>query len=74
MAMTNQEQKELRSYCSFLMKENGFSFSQNDPIIPALYIIHKEMQWNIDNNKAMAAQIENFFENKSESISFQLSR
>ena len=56
--MTNQEQKELRSYCSFLMKEYGFAFSTNDPVIPALYIIHKEMQLNNENNKAIASQVE----------------
>jgi hypothetical protein len=54
MAMTDQEQKELRFYCAFLLKEYGFQFSPNDPVIPALYIIHKEMQLNNQNNKVIA--------------------
>lgn len=54
MAMTDQEQKDLRSYCALLLKEYGFHFSPNDPVIPALYIIHKEMQLNNQNNNAIA--------------------
>lgn len=57
MAMTSQEQKELRSYCAFLLKEYGFQFSPSDPVIPALYIIHKEVQLNNQNNKALATQV-----------------
>lgn len=57
MAMTDQEQKQLRFYCAFLLKEYGFQFSANDPVIPALYIIHKEMQLNNQNNKAIASLV-----------------
>ena len=57
MAMTDQEQKELRFYCALLLKEYGFQFSPNDPVIPALYIIHKEMQRNSESNKALASQV-----------------
>lgn len=57
MAMTDQEQKELRAYCASLLKEYGFQFSPNDPVIPALYIIHKEMELNNQNNKALASQV-----------------
>jgi len=56
--MTDQEQKELRNYCAFLLKEYGFQFSPNDPVIPALYVIHKEMQLNNQKNKAIATQIQ----------------
>jgi hypothetical protein len=55
--MTDQEQKELRFYCAFLLKEYGFQFSPTDPVIPALYIIHKEMQLNSQSNKALALQV-----------------
>ncbi|MEQ1584935.1 MAG: hypothetical protein ABL895_03590 [Cyclobacteriaceae bacterium] len=58
MAMTSQEQIELRSYCAFLLKEYGFQFSPSDPVIPALYIIHREMQLNIQNNCALAEQVQ----------------
>jgi hypothetical protein len=57
MSMTDQEQKDLRKYCAFLLKEYGFHFSPNDPVIPALYIIHKEMQVNNKNNIALASQV-----------------
>lgn len=55
--MTDQEQKELRFYCAFLLKEYGFQFSPTDPVIPALYIIYKEMQLNSQSNKALASQV-----------------
>lgn len=57
MAMTDQEHKALRAYCAFLLKEYGFQLSPTDPIIPALYIIHKEMQLNNQNNKALASSV-----------------
>jgi len=57
MAMTDQEQSELRNYCAFLLKEYGFQFSPSDPVIPALFIIHKEMQLNNQNSNAIASQI-----------------
>ncbi|NOT74944.1 MAG: hypothetical protein HOP08_08440 [Cyclobacteriaceae bacterium] len=57
MAMTDQEQKEVRSYCAFILEKYGFDISPSDPIIPALYIIHKEMQLNNQNNKAIGELI-----------------
>lgn len=42
--MTDNEQKALRAYCAFLLKEYGFQFSTHDPIIPALFTIHKEVE------------------------------
>lgn len=57
MAMTDRELKDLRSYCAFLLKEYGFQLSPSDPVIPALYIIHMEMQLNNENNKALASQV-----------------
>lgn len=57
MAMTDQEQKDLRFYCAFILKEYGFHFPPNDPVIPALYIMHKEMQLNNKNNNAIASLI-----------------
>lgn len=52
--MTDQEHKALRNYCAFILKEYGFQFSPTDPVIPALFIIHREMQLNNQNNKAIA--------------------
>jgi hypothetical protein len=34
--MTDQEQKALRSYCAFLLKEYGFYFAPDNPFMPAL--------------------------------------
>ena len=58
MAMTDQEEKDLRSYCAFLLKEYGFQFSPDNPEIPVLYIIHKEMQLNNHNNRAIASLVQ----------------
>ena len=55
--MTDQEQKDLRSYCAFILNQYGFQYSPSDPAIPLLYIIHKEMQLNNQNNKAIASLV-----------------
>jgi hypothetical protein len=57
MTMTDHEQRELRSYCSFLLREYGFHIPPTDPVIPALYIIHKETQLNDQNNRALAGLV-----------------
>ena len=57
MAMTEKEQRSIRSYCAFLLTEHGIHFSPDDPVIPALYIIHKEMQLNSTTNKAIASEV-----------------
>jgi hypothetical protein len=57
MAMTDKEQRELRSYCAFILKEYGFNIPLTDPVIPALYLIHKEMQSNTESNKTIAAEV-----------------
>ena len=56
--MTNQEQNNLRGYCAFLLVEYGIQLSVNDPVLPALYIIHKEMQLNNQKNQAIASVIQ----------------
>ena len=55
--MTDQEQKDLRSYCAFILEEYGFDIPPNDPVIPALYIIHKEMQLNSRSNSEIASLV-----------------
>ena len=55
--MTTQEHKDLRSYCAFLLKEHGFHFSPDDPVIPALYIIYMHMKANQESNEALASQV-----------------
>jgi hypothetical protein len=57
-AMTDNERRQLREYCGLLMREYGFEFLPTEPIMPPLYIIHKEMQRAIDANQAIATKIE----------------
>src|SRR5687768_13680177 len=57
MAMTEKEQRSIRAYCAFLLDEHGIHFSPDDPVIPALYVIHKEMQLNNTTNKAVGAEL-----------------
>lgn len=56
--MTDREQKDLRSYCAYLLKEEGFHFSPTDPVIPSLYIIHKENQRSIKAIEAAMMEVE----------------
>jgi hypothetical protein len=58
MEMTDQERRDLRSYCAFLHKEYGFHFSTDNPAIPMLYVIHKELQRGIESNKNLICQVE----------------
>lgn len=55
--MTDQEQKDLRSYCAYLLKEYGFDIPATDPIMPALYIIYKEMRSAIKSNSELASLV-----------------
>src|SRR5688500_603092 len=57
MAMTEKEQRSIRAYCAFLLDEYGVQFSPDDAVIPALYVIHKEMQLNNTSNKAIASEV-----------------
>jgi hypothetical protein len=56
--MTDREQKDLRSYCAYLLDEHGFHFSPTDPVIPALYIMYKENQANIKAYQTVITEIE----------------
>jgi hypothetical protein len=58
MEMTDQERRDLRSYCAFLHKEYGFHFSTDNPAIPTLYVIHKELQRSIETNNKMTVKVE----------------
>jgi hypothetical protein len=55
--MTENEQKKLRAYCAFLLKEYGFQFSTHDPVIPALYTIHKEVEVLRQSNHELASLV-----------------
>jgi hypothetical protein len=59
MAITEKEQRSIRAYCAFLLTEHGIHISPDDPVIPALYVIHKEMQLNNTNNKAIESEVKN---------------
>lgn len=55
--MTEREEKELRNYCAWLLKEYGFSFPPSDPVIPALYVIHRELMTTKKSNEGIVQQI-----------------
>jgi len=57
MSMTDKEQRDLRAYCAFLLKAYGFQFTPNDPVMPALYIIHREMEQNSASNRELVQQV-----------------
>lgn len=56
--MTDKERLELRKYCASILKEYGFQFSTTDPVLPAIYIIHKEMLQCNEANRIIAKQID----------------
>ncbi|MBL0742099.1 hypothetical protein [Chryseolinea lacunae] len=57
--MTQDEKlkRDLRSYCAFLIKEYGIIYPPTDPVIPALFAIHKDMQLNNQKNADIAFRI-----------------
>lgn len=55
--MTDKEQRDIRAYCAFLMKEYGFQLTPTDPVMPALYIIHREMEHNSASSRELAHQV-----------------
>lgn len=55
--MTEREQKDYRAYCSSINSDYGFDFSTTNPISPAMYIFHKEMEMCIESNKTMTAEV-----------------
>jgi hypothetical protein len=57
MVMTEKEQRSIRAYCAFLLDEYGIHFSPDDPVIPALYVIHKEMRLNNATNNSIASEV-----------------
>jgi hypothetical protein len=55
--MTDQMQKNLSSYSASILKETGIYYPESDPLLPALYILHKETQLNIQANKEMTSLV-----------------
>jgi len=56
--MNQIEEKLLREYCGHLLVNYGFEILPSDPILPALYIINRELSSNVNanNNVAMSMQ------------------
>jgi hypothetical protein len=61
--MTEREEKELRNYCAWMLKEYGFDFPPTDPVIPALYVMHREMMANRKSNEAIATSLQGMAKN-----------
>jgi hypothetical protein len=55
--MTERETLLLRQYCAKVLNEYGFEFSTNDPVLPALYTIHRELNANKAGNELVAKSI-----------------
>lgn len=80
--MTDKEQKALRAYCAFLLKEYGFMFTPADPVIPALFAIHKDVEVLKQSNRELAStvteaaakihQVSYHFNYKGEAWKFQM--
>jgi len=55
--MNEKEEKKLRQFSSHLLNDYGFGISQDDPVLPALYLIHCELTDNRTGNEAVAKSI-----------------
>jgi len=56
--MTEREDRELREYSSFLLKQFGFNIPYTDPVMPALFTIHREMTLAKQSNEKMIMSIQ----------------
>lgn len=82
--MTEREEKELRNYCAWLLKEYGFTFPPTDPVIPALYIMHRQQMLANKCNDGVLRKLEDIaksvspviyqFNHRGEAIKFQLAK
>ena len=55
--MTDQAQKSLRSYSAYFLKAHGLYYPESDPLLPALYSIHLEVEQNSQTNREIASLI-----------------
>ena len=56
--MNASEEKSLREFSSHLLLDYGFEILASDPVLPALYIIYRELKTNNDGNKNVANAIQ----------------
>lgn len=56
--MTDQAQKNLRSYSAYFLKTHGLYYPESDPLLPSLYSIHLEMEQNNQTNREIASRIQ----------------
>jgi hypothetical protein len=66
--MTTQEEKELRNYCAWLLKEYGFRFPPSDPVLPALYVIHREMESTKKVSEGVIKQLNELIKNMKPTV------
>jgi hypothetical protein len=57
--MTEKEERDLRKYCAFILEKYGFQIAPTDPVIPALYIIHREFLSSRKSNEQIAESLQN---------------
>jgi hypothetical protein len=56
--MTDHAQKNLRSYSAYFLKVHGLYYPESDPLLPALYSIHLEMEQNSQTNREIASDLD----------------
>lgn len=56
--MTERVERNLANYCARLLMEHEIQIGVSDPVLPALYVIHKEMKKSAQKNQAIADSIQ----------------
>ena len=57
--MSEKQEVLLRQYCAHVLLKYGFEFSTHDPVVPALYIIYRELHASRIGNEELAKGINN---------------
>ena len=60
--MSEKQEKLLRLYCAHVLVKYGFEFTPHDPVVPALYAIHRELNSNKIGNEEVARSIKGALE------------
>jgi hypothetical protein len=66
--MTEREKNELREYSAYLLKRYGFNIPYTDPVMPALFTIHKELSDTKDSNTRLAKTIDQALERMNPTV------
>lgn len=56
--MTEQQEKKIREFAAYLLGKHGFERGVLDPVLPVLYIIHKENSDLLDEARKISSQLQ----------------